>query len=249
MASEPSNYPDYVFVAYDEDFSAQTYDIAVSLEPGNLVGRPVKYIRHDLNTRSAPAATDTGLVTVAKQWKVTAKNWSGLKPEISEPFDERELVTRSQAEAIIAAKNATLQDAIECVKVLTEEKNKLEADNAALIHDLNRIKDHETELVNDNTALTARIKELETERDEALDDAKFAERIATKREIDANANVEALEAKLAAAEKALEFYADSSKWDDGYFKSEDDGTVLRAYPSSVDKDQGDKARAVLGGKP
>lgn len=59
----------------------------------------------------------------------------------------------------------------------------------------------------------------------------------------------ALEAKLAAAEKALEFYADASKWDDGYFKSEDDGTVLRAYPSSVDKDQGDKARAVLGGKP
>lgn len=62
MASEPRNYPDYVFVAYDEDFSAQTYDIAVSLEPGSLVGRPVKYTRHDLNTRPSPAATDTGLV-------------------------------------------------------------------------------------------------------------------------------------------------------------------------------------------
>jgi hypothetical protein len=56
--------------------------------------------------RPAPAATDTGLVTVAKQWKVTAKNWSGLKPEISEPFDERELVTRSQAEELLAAERA-----------------------------------------------------------------------------------------------------------------------------------------------
>ncbi len=58
-----------------------------------------------------------------------------------------------------------------------------------------------------------------------------------------------LEAKLAAAEKALEFYADRSKWNDGYFKSEDDGAVLRAYPSSIENDQGDKARAALGGKP
>ncbi len=49
--------------------------------------------------------------------------------------------------------------------------------------------------------------------------------------------------------EGVEFYADASKWDDGYFKSEDDGTVLRAYPSSIEKDQGDQARAALEGKP
>jgi len=131
MASEPRNYPDYVFVAYDEDFSAQTYDIAVSLEPGNLVGRPVKYIRHDLNTRPAPAATNTGLVTVAKQWKVTAKNWSGLKPEISEPFDERELVTRSQAAELLAAERAAQQRLLDIIEEANDDKEALEAKLAA----------------------------------------------------------------------------------------------------------------------
>lgn len=56
MASDTSNYPEFVFVAYDEDFSAQTHDIAVSLEAGSLVGTPVKYVRHDANTRPTPVA-------------------------------------------------------------------------------------------------------------------------------------------------------------------------------------------------
>lgn len=98
MASEPRNYPDYVFVAYDEDFSAQTYDIAVSLEPGNLVGRPVKYIRHDLNTRPAPAATDTGL----NYYTAADVMWSleGIDPV---PSKNGQWVKRSQAEKLLAA--------------------------------------------------------------------------------------------------------------------------------------------------
>ncbi len=113
-------------------------------------------------------------------------------------------------------------DAPQIIRQLSQERDKLEdklaatrAENARLM----KINEAHCQTVNtltvdgarldgiirdlkaDNAALTARIKELEIERDEALDDAKFAERIATKREIDANASVEALEAKLAAAEK------------------------------------------------
>ncbi|NKE77573.1 hypothetical protein [Ochrobactrum sp. MC-1LL] len=152
--------------------------------------------------------------------------------------------TRSQAEAIIAAKNATLQDAIECVKVLTEEKNKLEADNAALIHDLNRIKDHETELVNDNTALTARIKELDRCHEGTIDLCNQK-----------TAQIEALEAKLAAAEKALEpfvsFFNEAMKgFTEGYAeRTPSDKPVLGWNNAYLLMRHFIEARAVLGGKP
>ncbi|ABS12938.1 hypothetical protein I6H96_11540 [Brucella anthropi] len=97
----------------------------------------------------------------------------------------------------------------------------------------------------DNAALTARIKELEQINADLCRSHGVLNVTGAKLE----GQVEALEAKLAAAEKALSFYADPSKWNDGYFKSEDDGTVLRAYPPSIENDQGDKARAALGGKP
>ena len=58
-----------------------------------------------------------------------------------------------------------------------------------------------------------------------------------------------LEAKLAAAQKALEFYANRENWKNGRFEQAEGGTVLRHHPSSVHKDRGAKARAVLGGKP
>ncbi|MCX2699355.1 hypothetical protein [Ochrobactrum chromiisoli] len=83
----------------------------------------------------------------------------------------------SQAETIIAAKDA---------------------DNASLIHDLNRIKDHETSLVNDNAALTERVRELTspeylTEKLEQVGvvDKEWQER------------AETLETQLAAAKKVL----------------------------------------------
>lgn len=126
MASEPRNYPDYVFVAYDEDFSAQTYDIAVSLEPGNLVGRPVKYIRHDLSTRSAPAATDTGLVTVGHMVSHDAE----LGPV------EDAVVYRSQAEELLAAErsraDANFDKAIEQGKRAVDLEAKLAAKDARI---------------------------------------------------------------------------------------------------------------------
>ncbi|WPM80937.1 hypothetical protein R5W60_04360 [Brucella pseudintermedia] len=184
-----------------------------------LASNPVDdKIAPDINGK-APAATDTGLVTVAKQWKVTAKNWSGLKPDISEPFDERELVTRSQAEELLAAEREKvlfLKTAMEIAQTHCGLKDKtidsLEADNAALIHDLNRIKDHETELVNDNE-----VKDREIERltksliiEEQLNAAKAARIKELERchegTIDLcnqkTAQIEALEAKLTAYEKS-----------------------------------------------
>ncbi|MFI3904003.1 Lar family restriction alleviation protein [Ochrobactrum sp. S1502_03] len=99
------------------------------------------------NTR--PAAPVDGLKTVTYRGKYIADGngaWDHYpSADVSfdpDKYEQEALVTRSQAEAIIAAKDA---------------------DNAALIHDLNRIKDHETELVNDNAALTERVKALETQ--------------------------------------------------------------------------------------
>ncbi|WPM80872.1 hypothetical protein R5W60_05335 [Brucella pseudintermedia] len=221
-------------------------------------------------TRPAPAATDTGLVTVAKQWKVTAKNWSGLKPDISEPFDERELVTRSQAEELLAAEREKvlfLKTAMEIAQTHCGLKDKtidsLEADNAALIHDLNRIKDHETELVNDNevkdreierltksliieeqlnAAKAARIKELEADRDHQ---SKLSNKL--------NRSHAALEAKLAAAEKTLEPLAGIADLIDAETEgmAETDELVLHfhdyefaKWPVSLFR----KARAALGGQ-
>ncbi|MCO7726422.1 hypothetical protein NJB93_07420 [Brucella intermedia] len=278
MASEPRNYPDYVFVAYDEDFSAQTYNIAVSLEPGNLVGRPVKYIRHDLNTRPAPAATDTGLETVA--WESMDNKLDPndkLVYEVKFPRNgDKRLVYKSQAEELLAAERAekeelkkALADRAWISNKHNEHRAKLKADNeakdaensylkelvAARGETIKRGDDRIRKLEADNAAKDALIKELEAALDSDPSGSglwRYWSRKAcevTQKYVDEVDRAEALEAKLAAAEKALEFYADASKWDDGYFKSEDDGTVLRAYPSSVDKDQGDKARAALGGKP
>ena len=83
------------------------------------------------------------------------------------------------------------------------ELKQARADNAAkdaaiaeLVHDLNRIKDHETELVNDNAAQAERIKELDRCHEGTIDLCNQK-----------TAQIEALEAKLAAAEKALTMIA------------------------------------------
>src|SRR5690606_6132529 len=58
-----------------------------------------------------------------------------------------------------------------------------------------------------------------------------AERAAQQRLLDiieeANDDKEALEAKLAAAQKALEFYANRENWKNGRFEQAEGGTVLR----------------------
>lgn len=191
------------------------------------VGSPVtEYIRADLCHRPAPAATDTGLVTVATVWP------------------EGELVTRSQAEAIIrdletkileAAISDRLDDAGSPL-TWQERAEKAEADNAAkdaeiakLIHDLNRIKDHETELVNDNAAKDARIKELDRCHEGTIDLCNQK-----------TAQIEALEAKLAAAHKALEPFANAA---DGRKSKSVTGAACFSQHYLL------AARAVLGGKP
>jgi len=117
---------------------------------------------------------------------------------------------------------------------LLERAEKAEADNAALIHDLTRIKDHETELVNDNAAMDARIKELENVQSR---DGEMWVRQSV---------VKALEAKLAAAREALEPFADHAKEravDAPEWRDTDTVQIVVTI--------GDlrKARAVLGGKP
>ncbi|MEN5248465.1 hypothetical protein [Brucella pseudintermedia] len=262
------------------------------------------------NTRPAPSATDTGLETVAWQDFVPSTGWVASSPS-SIAKDKRELVTRSQAEELLAAKDARIA-AIEADNAAEREKGivqakraeltelkerwlkemvtaitsspigspkhlraveyarralnspeaslyalyekeeliqrveKAEADNAALIHDLNRIKDHETELVNDNAEKDARIKKLE----EALDSDPSGSDLwrywsrkaceASQKYVDEVNRAEALEAKLAAAEKALEPFANAA---DGRKSKNVTGSVCFSQHYLL------AARAVLGGDP
>lgn len=164
-----------------------------------------------------------GLKTVERQfekngfWEIT-RLWN-LKKE--QGFRVRELCDRSQAEELLAAERA----------------EKTEIENAWL-EALVSI----SELKADNAAKDARIKELE----QALETEKTLSRgdWACQREVDQmSIKVEALEAKLAAAHKALEFYA---KHASGCRKIGADGDKFRA---SLDADGGATARAVLGGRP
>ncbi|WP_313031796.1 Lar family restriction alleviation protein [Brucella sp.] len=196
-------------------------------------------LRSAWNTRPAPAATDTGLETVETQWRcafISNDKWvSSKQPENMRDgaIETRELVTRSQAEKLLAAEREKvlfLKTAMEIAQTHCGLKDKtidsLEADNAALIHDLNRIKDHETELVNDNDALTARIKELEKLCNDT--EAEALGYASDKAE---------LEAKLAAAQKALEAARP-------YVEDYD----TRRHNTGVDETL-TQIDAVLGGKP
>ena len=141
------------------------------------------------NTRPAPAATDTGLETVGN---ITEECLLELKQmlcgeihpcnDIGDVTDaDIELVTRSQAEELLAAERADKRIWMEKAAIEAERVERLEADNAA--------KD-------------ARIKELE----QALETEKTLSRgdWACQREVDQmSIKTEALEAKLAAAGMAL----------------------------------------------
>ncbi len=142
------------------------------------------------NTRAAPAATDTGLETVAFQHRRIDKygvvgDWRPYKRDLfgSDRIESRELVTRSQAEEILAAERARADANFDKVIEQAKRAEKAEADNAA--------KD-------------ARIKELEEE-------VEWAQNAVLARQRHAEARCEALEAKLAAAEKALETYRSTVK--------------------------------------
>lgn len=110
----------------------------------NDKGRQALKAWADSKTRPAPAATDTGLVTVGFQCSSNAVEWcETLIPKVREQhgYKIRELVTRSQAEAIIAAQAehiATLESSLEAMEKRAE---KAEADNAALTATVERLRD------------------------------------------------------------------------------------------------------------
>jgi len=161
------------------------------------------------NTRPAPAATDTGLVTVATVWP------------------EGELVTRSQAEAIIRdletkILEAAISDRLDDAGAPLSWQERAEIAEGII-----------SDLKADNAAKDARIKELE----ELL--AKFADKGTLQALKDANDRAEALEAKLEAAEKALEPFANAA---DGRKSKSVTGSVCFSQHYLL------AARAVLGGK-
>ena len=171
------------------------------------------------NTRPAPAATDTGLVTVGIQYahehSITGRTMWGWQKEWKgcSAIGTRELVTRSQAEKLLAAERANTETALEQRNMTIAELTRLEADNAAQAA---RIK----ELDGECNELVAKRNEIIGQRDHALNTCAQMEE-----------DKDALEAKLAAAEKALERIA-----------ARDGIPLAGSFAAEI-------ARAVLGGKP
>jgi len=209
------------------------------------------------NTRPAPAATDTGLETVEVQRLTrSCHDWLTIPPSKAAEYRSkgnivRELCDRSQDEELLAAKDAELRDALVDVRkyILRSEaaQKELHSEKEARVGWM-KIATQEQKRANkaeaDNAAQAARIKELE------------AELLSVRNWIDTEPvpAVKALEAKLAAAEKALEPFADISDLIAAETEgmAETDELVLHfhdyefaKWPVSLFR----KARAVLGGKP
>ncbi|WP_152849615.1 hypothetical protein [Brucella intermedia] len=157
------------------------------------------------NTRPAPADTDTGLETVGyvtPEWLAKHCSAHTITAQPTPSWTEA-VVTRSQAEELLAAERA--------------EKERLADDYQAIREQLFRGWRECQDLKADNAALTARVKELE----EALDSDpsgsdlwRYWSRKAcetSQKYVDEVDRAEALEAKLAAAEKALETYRSTVK--------------------------------------
>lgn len=144
-----------------------------------------------LNTR--PTAPVEGLDTVEYQVYDAYGRWQSVRKfvfDLKVNADHRELVTRSQAEAIIAAKDEAVKDAKQSRDDWKKLAKDLQADNAELTA---RVKELEhSELVKGvNTQYANALAYLEmTEND---DPEEFAKRIWDERE--------ALETQLAAANK------------------------------------------------
>ena len=169
---------------------------------------------------NAPAATDTGLVTVAWQRKHPTEGWMDCREEdiphyVKRGQEVRELSPRSQAEELLAAERAKYRDAME--KLVESQRETLVWQQRAI------------DLKADNAAKDARIKELQRVETELC------------------TSIGSLEARLAAAEKALEA-ADTAI-------TFADKLIERGYGSDTPREwhkvivAAQKARAVLGGKP
>ncbi|GEM_PF-888390 len=209
------------------------------------------------NTRTtpvAPVSPDTDgkcgeLVTVAKQHRLIRGGYPGSWQPYASPifsddvFETRELVTRSQAEELLAAERAEkdgwkeLHDAAQvAVKERTEACNSLYRQN--------------TDLEAKLAAKDARIKELEETKAVIAADKKILLDLAATN----GDKVTTLEAKLSAAEKALEPLADIADLIDAETEgmAETDELVLHfhdyefaKWPVSFFRE----ARAARGGKP
>lgn len=186
---------------------------------------------HD-HTRPAPAATDTGLVTVAWQRNIggsDVENWVShfiLDLDAALGCPVRELVTRSQAVELLAAERAEKEIAERANERCLKETSKLRADNAAL---------------------TARVKELEGINANLMGDDEDKPRYTTKRlKHEIARATEALEAKLAAAQEALEPFADHAKERAVDAQEWRDTDTVKIVVTIADLRA---ARAVLGGKP
>ncbi|PWL17433.1 hypothetical protein DKP76_11690 [Falsochrobactrum shanghaiense] len=174
--------------------------------------------------RPAPAATDTGLVTVGfvPPMFVEGKgaDYNDIFRSVSIAENYVAVVTRSQAEELLAAE----REGKRFWQNEYTQKSKL-------------LLKSET----DNAAKDARIKELEADFKKAYDHG-FADGCGdTYGDVErANARCEALEAKLAVAEKALEPFANAA---DGRKSESVTGSVCFSQHYLL------AARAVLGGKP
>ncbi|NVM41893.1 hypothetical protein HWX16_16315 [Ochrobactrum intermedium] len=142
-----------------------------------------------------------------------------------------QLVTRSQAEELLSAERAKKEMLAESLHIQIKRVNELEADNAAL---------------------TARVKELE--RHISLSETDHIRELRLQRGL-LWKEKEALEAKLAAAEKALEpfvsFFNEAMKgFTEGYAeRTPFDKPVLGWNNAYLLMQHFIEARAVLGGKP
>ncbi|KAB2728213.1 hypothetical protein [Brucella anthropi] len=147
----------------------------------NDKGRQAVQAWADSKTRPAPAATDTGLVTVERELLEAVKFFDDFPPSIQSMSNIRvvEAAHRyiAQAEELLAAKDESIKDA----KLSRDDWKKLAKDLQA-----------------DNAALTARIKELEADvKREAQSSTHNAQDC-----LDEQLRAEVMEAERADAEKS-----------------------------------------------
>jgi len=203
------------------------------------------------NTRTtpvAPVSPDTDgkcgeLVTVAKQHRLIRGGYPGSWQPYASPifsddvFETRELVTRSQAEELLAAEIELKQHWKD-----EAERFRIEFEKAAYDGLLTKARAEKAEA--DNAALNARVKKLEKD----FYDADKSDLSARDLLNDQDAKIEALEAKLAVAEKALEFYRDGFKYHPKRTSTGINVSEWKPTQTLLD-DCGETARAARGGKP
>ncbi len=223
-------------------------------------GRMGPYFPGGLSTRCAncsparPAAPVAGLETVARtnaaqlgflkddKWKVVPMAMWAKEYQAS-TGDDIELVTRSQAEAIIAAERATRHEAdlafqleYQSHELTKRERDTVQAENAALTA---RVKEwqEESERKSEDWFDFCKAIGIEIDTHEAVADA-----INTARSNDGN-EFKALETQLAAAREALEWYEEHVS------NCRKIGSVGAPSRAKLDRDGGEKARAALEAKP